>query len=88
LPVWRGSFLFLETSTLRKEFPMTDSRLYRAVARATGEDRQTIARLGFVVLTRGPVEQDRQPLAIDWDEDHPSPPCHINRRPRRARSHF
>ena len=47
---------------------MTQAHLDRAVALATGEDPATIARLGFVVLTRGPVEHDRQPLVIDWDE--------------------
>ena len=47
---------------------MTQAHLYRAVARATGEDPATIAQLGFVVLTRGPIEQDREPLVIDWDE--------------------
>jgi hypothetical protein len=65
---------------------MTDSRLYHAVARATGEDPCTIARRGFVILTRGPVEQDRQPLAVDCDEDHTSPSRRLNRRPRRVRS--
>lgn len=47
---------------------MSQAQLYRAVARATGEDLATISRLGFVVLTRRPVEQDRKPLVIDWDE--------------------
>ena len=65
---------------------MTDSRLYRAVARATGEDESTIARLGFVILTRGPVELDRQPLTSDGDALYSSPPGHSSRRPRRARS--
>lgn len=47
---------------------MSQASLYEAVADVTGEDLATIARLGFVVLTRGPVEQDREPLVIDWDE--------------------
>jgi hypothetical protein len=65
---------------------MTNSRLYREVARATGEDPGTIARLGFVILTRGPVEQDRQPLPSDGDQHHPATPRRTSRRPRRARS--
>ena len=65
---------------------MTDSHLYRAVARATGEDRQTIARLGFVVLTRGPVERDQPPLTDDDGTRYPTPPRHWPRRLRRARS--
>ena len=65
---------------------MTDSRLYRAVAQATGEDQATIARLGFVVLTHGPVELDRQSLAGDGDHDHPATPRRTSRRLRRARS--
>jgi len=40
--------------------------LNRAVARATGESVSTIASLGFVPLTVGPVE--REPLVLDWDE--------------------
>ena len=47
---------------------MSQAQLNHAVAEVTGEDPATIARLGFVVLTRGPVEQDREPLVIDWDE--------------------
>ena len=66
---------------------MTDSRLYRAVAQATGEDEATIARLGFVVLTRGPVELDHFTLARDGDHEHPTSPLRTSRRPRRARSH-
>ena len=65
---------------------MTDSRLNRAVARATGEDPCTIARLGFVILTRGPVELDRQRLTSDGDARNPTPPRLWSRRPRRARS--
>jgi hypothetical protein len=47
---------------------MRQAQLYRAVARATGEDLATISRLGFVILTRLPVEQERKPLVIDWDD--------------------
>jgi len=47
---------------------MTQAEMDRAVAEATGEDRRTIARMGFVPLTRGPVERDRGPLVVDWDE--------------------
>ena len=44
---------------------MTQAELYREVARATGESVDTIQQMGFVVLTRVPVE--REPLRIDWD---------------------
>ncbi len=65
---------------------MTQAHLDRAVARVTGEDPATIARLGFVVLTRGPVERESQPLIIGGDERHVSGrPC-FTRRPCRARS--
>ncbi|MCY2991694.1 MAG: hypothetical protein NTY19_28045 [Planctomycetota bacterium] len=65
---------------------MTQAHLDRAVARATGEDPATIARLGFVVLTHHPVERDRQPLVIDSDEHEAPGTTRFHRRPRRARS--
>lgn len=45
---------------------MTQSELNRAVAAATGESVGTIAAMGFVPLTEGPVE--REPLIVDWDD--------------------
>jgi hypothetical protein len=45
---------------------MPQVRLNRAVARATGESHTTIARMGFVPLTRGPVERER--LVVDAEE--------------------
>ncbi len=45
---------------------MTQSELNRAVAQATGETVQTIAKLGFVPLTTIPIE--REPLMVDWDQ--------------------
>jgi len=45
---------------------MTQRELNRAVAHATGESLPTIASIGFVPLTVGPVE--REPLVMDWDE--------------------
>ena len=65
---------------------MTQTRLNRAVADATGEDAATIARLGFVILTRHPVERERQPLVIDWDEHYAPETTSFTRRPCRARS--
>lgn len=47
---------------------MTQHQLNCEVAQATGESVDTIARLGFVPLTPLPVE--REPLVMDWDEDH------------------
>ena len=47
---------------------MTQAELDFEVARVTGETTDTIARIGFVPLTRRPVEVEREPLVIDWDE--------------------
>jgi hypothetical protein len=47
---------------------MTQSQLNRAVARATGESRSTVCRMGFSVLTDESLEADRDPLVVDWDE--------------------
>lgn len=47
---------------------MTQAEINRAVAEATGEDRRTIAHMGFVSLNHSPVERDRKPLVVDWDE--------------------
>jgi hypothetical protein len=38
----------------------------RAVAKATGESSQTIARRGFVLLT--PVTVEREPHQVDYDD--------------------
>lgn len=47
---------------------MTQADINREVAKATGEDRRTIANMGFIQLTHGPVERDREPLIVDWDD--------------------
>ena len=47
---------------------MTQAELNREVARATGETAHTIGQMGFVTLTRHPIEVEREPLVIDWDE--------------------
>jgi hypothetical protein len=47
---------------------MTQNELYREIAHATGESLRTVAEMGFVPLTRGPIERDRDPLVVDWDE--------------------
>lgn len=47
---------------------MTQADLNREVARATGESERTIGQFGFVPLTRHPIEVEREPLVIDWDE--------------------
>jgi len=49
---------------------MPQIRLNRAVASATGESLTTIARMGFVPLTRGPVERER---LVDDAEEQPDP---------------
>lgn len=58
---------------------MPQVRLNRAVASATGESLTTIARMGFVPLTRGPVERERERLVVDDKEW--SAPAKIGRRP-------
>ena len=49
---------------------MTQAELDKAIARITGESVRTISQLGFVELTRQPVEcePNRSPLVVDWDE--------------------
>lgn len=50
---------------------MTQSRLNRAVARATGEDISTIKRMGFSIAGPDLTDFDYEPAApsvIDWDE--------------------
>ena len=51
---------------------MPQRSLDEAVARATGEDRRTIARHGFSPLTVGPMELEEgdfhEPLMVDWDQ--------------------
>jgi len=37
---------------------MNHDQFHRAVARATGESLGTIARRGFIMLTRGPFERE------------------------------
>ncbi len=45
---------------------MSQRDLNRAVSKATGENIATIAGMGFVELTRIPIE--REPNVLDWDE--------------------
>ncbi len=47
---------------------MTQAELNLEVAKVTGETTGTISHIGFVPLTRRPVEVEREPLVIDWDE--------------------
>jgi hypothetical protein len=52
---------------------MNQSQLDRAVARATGETRNTVRRLGFSIADPPVVRHDpepslRAPLVVDWDE--------------------
>jgi hypothetical protein len=46
---------------------MTQADLNRAVAAATGETVQRIAREGFGFIEMPPLERD--PLAYDWDDE-------------------
>ena len=46
---------------------MNQNDLNREVARATGETVTAIADFGFIPLTPGPFERDRDPLIVDWD---------------------
>ena len=45
---------------------MTQADLNRAVATATGETVETIARQGFGFIEMPPI--DRDPLVFDWDD--------------------
>jgi len=50
---------------------MTQARLDRAVARATGEDISTIKRMGFSVVDPDQMEHDPEPALpqiVDWDK--------------------
>lgn len=49
---------------------MTQDELDREIAKATGEPVTTITEIGFVPLTKGPVELDcdRDPLVVDWHD--------------------
>jgi hypothetical protein len=56
---------------------MTDRQLHRAVARATGESPDTIARMGFQ-LQGSPDRlhddgEDLGPNTLDWDDGSGSP---------------
>ena len=46
---------------------MRQTDLNRAVASATGESVNTIARQGFSYMETPPVE--REPLVFDWDDN-------------------
>ena len=52
---------------------MTQAELYREIAQATGESIRTVAEMGFVPLTRSPVELERDPLVVECEEETPSP---------------
>ena len=45
---------------------MNQNDFNRAVAKATGESAETIARRGFVLLTPAPFE--REPQKVDYDD--------------------
>ncbi len=48
---------------------MTQSELNRLVARASGEDRDTIAARGFsLVEDELPIPEDDLALFVDWDQ--------------------
>ena len=46
---------------------MTQADLNRAVAVATGETVEAIARQGFTLVEVSPL--DREPLVFDWDDE-------------------
>jgi hypothetical protein len=46
---------------------MTQADLNRAVAAATGETVELIARQGFEFVETPPIERD--PLVFDWDDE-------------------
>jgi hypothetical protein len=69
---WRPGFLFF-VSPLVERITLTQSQLNSAVALATGEDPETISRLGFSLADPDSVQYDPEPCdigpqMIDWDE--------------------
>jgi hypothetical protein len=78
---WPGIFHF------HKEFSaMTQHDLNREVARATGESIRTINSMGFVPLTAKPIEIERRPLMVDWDQLHNRCESYFPQRARRPNS--
>jgi hypothetical protein len=68
---------------------MTQTRINRAVARATGESLQTIERRGFSIADPARANYDPEPFswpsAVDWDQlDARRPALFPNRSARRA----
>lgn len=65
---------------------MTQLELNEQIAAITGESLRTIGRRGFSIVQPDEpwIEQDREPLAIDWD-DHDAKPIHRIHRRRRTR---
>ena len=68
---------------------MTQARLNRAVARATGESLDTIQRRGFSIADPASVCYDPEPFdvpsIVDWDDLHASRIALLpNRSSRRA----
>ena len=49
----------------RKENPLTNQDLIRAVAVQTGESRSFVNRRGFNLLNQS---EERKPLTYDWDD--------------------
>jgi hypothetical protein len=54
-----------QSSYHKKEIPVTQRELNRAVARATGESLATVTRMGFGRLRT--IVEEREPLILDWD---------------------
>ncbi len=61
---------------------MTQHDINRAVARATGESLRTINNMGFVPLTARPVEYERRPLVVNWDQLHAQRESYCSQRSR------
>jgi hypothetical protein len=63
---------------------MTQLELNQQIAAVTGESLRTIGRRGFSILQPDDpwIEQDREPLAIDWDDQDAKPVRRIHRRRR------
>jgi hypothetical protein len=63
---------------------MTQLELNEQIAAITGESLRTVSRHGFSIMQPDELwtEQDREPLAIDWDEHDSQPIRRIHRRRR------
>lgn len=68
---------------------MKQSRIDRAVARATGDTLGTVRHMGFSLVDPtaglGDLDELPRPLTVDWDRLHASRPSYLPQRTRCGR---